>query len=259
MRAPDVLQDEALRRVSRADRLLMVASGKGGVGKSIISISLASTLSEMGRKVGLLDLDVHGPSIPQVFRSERLIKATKHGLEPLRMNGLELMSLGYIVRDSPVPLGGEDKMSLLKMMVALTNWSHLDYLVVDLPPGTGDEMILAIRALKRHPRSGTVLVTLPSKLSLSIVRRALDLLRDEGIRVLGIIENMSYIRCGGDIVRPFGSLALDYSSLGTQVLGSLPLEPAVEEALASGKLPHKASREVMEAVSAIASRIEVMM
>ncbi len=257
MQAPDVLQDEALRRLSRAERLLMVASGKGGVGKSLISISLASTLSERGRKVGLLDLDVHGPSIPQVFRSERLIRATKHGLEPLKIDGLELMSLGYIVRGSPVPLGGEDKMSLLKMMVALTNWSNLDYLVVDLPPGTGDEMLLAIRALKRHPRSGAVLVTLPSKLSLSVVRRALDLLRDEGVRVLGIVENMAHIRCGGDTVRPFGSL--DYASLGVNVLGNLPLDPAVEEAIASGKPPHKASREVMEAISAVASRIEVMM
>ncbi len=257
MRAPDVLQGEALRRLSRAERLLMVASGKGGVGKSLISMSLASTLSEMGRKVGLLDLDVHGPSIPQVFRSERLIRATKHGLEPLKIDGLELMSLGYIVRGSPVPLGGEDKMSLLKMMVALTNWSNLDYLVVDLPPGTGDEMLLAIRALKRHPRSGAVLVTLPSMLSLSVVRRALDLLRGEGVSVLGIVENMAYIRCGGEAVRPFGSL--DYASLGVNVLGSLPLDPAVEEAIASGKPPHKASREVMEAISAVASRIEVMM
>ncbi len=257
MRIPDVLQDEALRRVSRAKRLLMVASGKGGVGKSLISMALASTLSEMGTKVGLLDLDVHGPSIPQIFRSELLIKATRHGLEPLRIDGLELMSLGYIVGDSPVPLRGEDKMSLLKMMIALTNWSPLDYLVVDLPPGTGDEMTLAIRALKKHPRSGTVLITLPSRLSLSVVKRALDLLRDEGVRVLGIIENMAYIRCGEDVVRPFGSL--DYSSLGTEVLGSLPLDPAVEEALASGRPLHKASREVMESISAIASKIEVMM
>ncbi len=254
MEIPDVIQDEAFRRISRADKLVMVASGKGGVGKSLISISLAAILSDIGRKVGLLDLDVHGPSIPELFRTDRLVRATRFGFEPVRLNGMELMSLGYLIGSSPVPLGGEEKSSLLRMMIALTNWSELDYLIVDLPPGTGDEMILAVRALKRHPRSGVILVTLPSRLSLSVVERALTLLRDEGVNILGLVENMSYLKCDGRIVRPFGSS--DSSSLGVDVLGNIPLDPKMEEAFILGQVPHKVSEEIRRSFLTIASEVE---
>ncbi len=245
----DPIQDEALRRVSRADRLVMVASGKGGVGKSLVSISLTLTLSEMGSKVGLLDLDVHGPAAHQVFKAPEPVRATKDGLEPVRAKGVEVMSMGYLVGDQPVPVKGEGKMSLLTTLLALTNWSHLDYLIVDLPPGTGDEMILAIRALKGHPRSGALLVTIPSRLSLSSVKRALTLLKDEGINVLGVLENMAYLRCGDGLIRPFGKLK------GIEVLESLPLDPGVEDALLRGE-PHRSSPEVRDAFRRLALEIE---
>ncbi len=249
----DLMFEESRRRISRASKLVLVASGKGGVGKSLISASLALSLGELGKKVGILDLDVHGPSIPNIFGVKGEVLATKFGLNPIRVSGVELMSIGLIVKDSPIPLKGEYKRSLISTLTALTNWSRLDYLIVDLPPGTGDETIWSIRILKGASKGGAIIVTLPSMLSTSVVRRAIQLLRGEGVKLLGIVENMSFFRCNDDIVRPFGSLSDD---LAEDLIARIPIEPSVEEAMLKGIPVNRASPEIHEVFLSLARKID---
>lgn len=250
----DVFFEEGRRRISRADKIILVASGKGGVGKSLISACLALSLSDLGRKVGVLDLDVHGPSIPNLLNLRDEIRATKDGFNPAKVWGLEVMSLGLLTGDLPIPLRGEHKRSLISMLTALTNWGKLDYLVVDLPPGTGDETIWSIRSLRGFNRGGAILVTIPSILSLSVVKRTLKLLSEEGLRILGVVENMSHFKCGNDVVRPFGSIHLE--ELGVNILGRIPIDPSIEEAISKGEPPHKASFDIQRIFMELARVVE---
>jgi len=221
----------ARKSVSAVDRVLLVCSGKGGVGKSVIASSLALALKDLGRAVGLLDLDVHGPSAPLVLGSgEARLSGGREGLYPVDLDGLKVFSLHYYIEDKPVPVRGAVKESLVLSILAELAWGRLDYLVVDEPPGTGDEIMITIRVL--GDKAGAVLVTTPSVLSLSVVRRLLALLRDEGVRILGLVENMSYLVYKGEIVELFGRSRAE--ELGVRVLGRVPLDPSLDEAIVSG-------------------------
>ncbi len=254
---PDVLFEEAGRRLSRADKIVLVGAGKGGVGKSLVSACLALGLADAGVKVGLLDLDVHGAVIPEILGVREMVRAGKEGLRPVEVHGIEVMSLGLLTGESPVPILGEFKRSLLSTMLALTNWGRMDYLLVDLPPGTGDEVISILRLIRRRPKAGALVVTTPSLASRAVVRRMLSLLRDEGIRTIGIVENMAYFRCGDQVVRPFGAgdveaLASEY---GVKVLAKLPIEPAIEVAVREGRPLHRSSQEFESAVRGLVDSV----
>jgi len=258
---PDVLFDEARRRLSRARNVVAVAAGKGGVGKSFVSTCLALSLAELGKKVGLLDLDVHGSSIPPILGLKEEVRAGKEGFRPVTRHGVEIMSIGLLTRDNPVLVRGEDKLDLISTLVALTDWNNLDYMVIDLPPGTGDETLWAIRVIKGLRSSGALVVTTPSILSYSVVKRSLRLLTDEGIRILGLVENMSFFRCKNEEVRPFGrgygeSLAKEFN---THLLACLPIEPMVEKAIAEGLPPHLASRELRDIFFRLAQNVDKLM
>ena len=232
----DPLFERAKSKIEKVGKVTLVASGKGGVGKSVVSSSIALVSAKKGLKTGLLDLDVHGPSIPKIFGFNGEIVAGKEGLIPPTLNGVKIMSFGFMIGENPLPLKGEDKRSALSLLLAITDWGELDHLVIDMPPGTGDETIFCIRALK-SAKANALIVTTPSSLSLSVVLRLVELLRGEGINLLGLVENMAYFRCNNELIRPFGSIDEGFlSKYGLRVLESLPIDPLIEENIKSGRL-----------------------
>jgi ATP-binding protein involved in chromosome partitioning len=232
----DPLFERAKSKIEKVGKVTLVASGKGGVGKSVVSSSIALVSAKKGLKTGLLDLDVHGPSIPKIFGFNGEIVAGKEGLIPPTLNGVKIMSFGFMIGENPLPLKGEDKRSALSLLLAITDWGELDHLVIDMPPGTGDETIFCIRALK-SAKANALIVTTPSSLSLSVVSRLVELLRGEGINLLGLVENMAYFRCNNELIRPFGSIDEGFlSKCGLRVLESLPIDPLIEENIKSGRL-----------------------
>jgi len=198
-------------------KLVLIGSGKGGVGKSTISIFLSLFMAEKGNKTGLLDLDVHSSSIASVFNMSR-IRAGKYGFEPLRRGNLEVMSLGFLLGDRPVPLRGEGESSVVSWLMSTTNWGDLDYLLVDLPPGTGDEVLSAIR-MSSWMRRRNIAVTTPSKISVDAVRKYVKLLKDENVEIDALVVNMSRL---GDL-KLFGDMELTGNTI------ELPFDPGVEE------------------------------
>ncbi len=221
---------EGLKNVRRK---IAVMSGKGGVGKSTVAANLALALSMRGSKVGLLDCDMHGPSIPKILgiESERAT-GTESAINPISAEGgIEVMSLGFLLpeRDSAVIWRGPLKMRAIAQLLGDVKWGNLDYLVVDLPPGTGDEP-LSIAQLIPDP-DGTVIVTTPQDVALLTIRRAVNFAREVGLLVLGLIENMSSFvcpHCGREveIFKSGGGESLA-SELGIPFLGKIPLDPDI--------------------------------
>lgn len=172
--------------------IIAVASGKGGVGKSTISLNLAYALAESGASVGLLDADIHGPSIPSMTGVYRLEGNQDHALTPVNVNGIKMMSLGFMIEEGqPVVWRGPMIASALKQMLSDADWGTLDYLIIDLPPGTGDIHLSLVQSV---PLSGVIMVTTPQKVALADCRKALGMFRMPQINVpiLGIVENMSW-------------------------------------------------------------------
>ncbi|MEN6340988.1 MAG: Mrp/NBP35 family ATP-binding protein [Methanospirillum sp.] len=211
--------------------VLLVLSGKGGVGKSTVAVNLATALASHGLNVGLLDLDFHGPSIPKMLGLEGHVPtASAAGIEPVRVTGtLAAMSIGFLLpsSDAPVIWRGPVKMGVIRQFLAEVNWGPLDYLVVDLPPGTGDEA-LTIAQLAPNLR-GAVIVTTPQDVAVLDAVKAVKFIQQLGIPVLGIIENMSGLVCPhcGETVDMFGrgggrKAAQNH---GVPYLGAIPLDP----------------------------------
>lgn len=232
----DPIFEKARSRLRDVGRITLVASGKGGVGKSVVASSLALTSANKDYRTGLLDLDVHGPSIPEIFGIHHELVAGREGLIPPVVNGLKVMSLGFMVGRNPVPIRGEGKISALSFLLAITDWGDLDHLVIDMPPGTGDETTFSLRVLRGVSEAGAVVVTTPSSLSQSVVMRLISLLREEGIRIYGLVENMAYIKCRGELLRPFGSIDESFlKECGLRILASLPMDPSIEERIRKGR------------------------
>lgn len=178
----------ARRRLSSVKRVVVFGSGKGGVGKSVVSAATALALSEKGYRVGLLDLDVHGPSSARILKPEGRPSGSKHGIRPVNAGGVELMTVEFFLGDLPLPLSGGAKTSLVAELLMNVDWGEKDFLVVDLPPGLGDETIVPLRALKSLAHTFLV-VTSPSALSYSVVRRLLSFLVEERVNVGGLVVN----------------------------------------------------------------------
>jgi len=228
----------AEERLRRANYVLAFGSGKGGVGKSFIASLVALALRDMGFKVGVLDLDLHSSSIPLMLSSVSYeIESSKEGFEPYRLENLEVMSLTYFVGDRPVALRGKSKDEVVLYLLALTNWSKLDYLIIDLPPGMSDEVLNIAHYIRGNNR-GIIAVTTPAQVSIDVVRKFIEVLKTLGTKVLGAVLNMSYIRVDGKILKPFGDLdvAKVEQILNTKVLAELPLEPRASEMLTSRRI-----------------------
>ncbi len=218
--------------------VIAVASGKGGVGKSTVAVNLALALRELGAKVGLLDCDIYGPSIPLMLNVGGPPEVTpERKMIPKESYGLELMSIGFLAGDdAPVIWRGPMVHGVIRQFLGDVLWGDLDYLVLDLPPGTGDAALTLTQAA---PLSGAVIVTTPQEMSLIDARKGLKMFQRVKVPVLGIVENMSYFVCDGCDKRHtiFGEGGANRAAetLGVEVLAQLPLQPDVVSAGDSGK------------------------
>ena len=221
--------------------VILVLSGKGGVGKSTVSVNLASALSAHGRNVGLLDLDFHGPNIPKMLGIEGQKPAVleKH-IEPVHVTGtLSVMSMAFLLPDTSTPVvwRGPMKMVAIQQFLDEVNWGTLDYLVVDLPPGTGDEA-LSIAQLAPNVK-GAVIVTTPQDVAVLDAVKSVKFIEKLEVPVIGIIENMSGMICPhcGDTIDLFGRGGGKKAAedLGVPYLGAIPLDPAMVKAGDDGR------------------------
>lgn len=227
------------RRLCRIRHKLLVLSGKGGVGKSTVAVNLAVSLSLSGRRVGLLDIDIHGPSVPRmVGLNGRQVRSTGDALLPVELNGLRVMSLGFLLprEEDAVIWRGPLKMGLIKQFLKDVEWGELDYLVVDAPPGTGDEPLSVCQLI--DDADGAVIVATPQEVALSAVRKSITFCRQLGLPVLGIVQNMSGFvcpHCGRttEIFKTGGGERLA-RECGVPFLGRIPIDPAVGEACDGG-------------------------
>lgn len=179
-------------RLKPIKKIIAVAAGKGGVGKSTVATGLALVLAEMGYRVGLLDLDFYGPSTHIILGvSEELQPKEERGIVPPTVHGIEFMSLVYYTRKNPAPLRGSDLTNALIELLAITRWGELDFLIVDMPPGLGDTTLDAIQLLKSP---SFLVVTTPSRIAQETVNKLVRLLQELGLPIVGILENMSKSR-----------------------------------------------------------------
>ncbi|MEO8464277.1 MAG: iron-sulfur cluster carrier protein ApbC [Gammaproteobacteria bacterium] len=230
---------QGLKPLPGVKNLLAVASGKGGVGKSTVAVNFALALAQEGARVGLLDADIYGPSQPRMLGLLGRRPETRDGklLEPLVAHGIEAMSIGFLVDDQqPMAWRGPMVTSALNQLLMQTRWGDLDYLVVDMPPGTGD---IQLTLAQRVPVSGAVIVTTPQDIALADARKGLEMFQKVHVPVLGVVENMSMHVCSqcGHEEHIFGEhggadLAGQY---GVPVLGSLPLDRRIREETDQGK------------------------
>jgi ATP-binding protein involved in chromosome partitioning len=222
-------------------RKILVLSGKGGVGKSTIAVNFAVWLSMQGQKVGLLDVDIHGPSIPKLLNLEdKIVQSKDEKIEPIEYSGtLKIMSIGFLLPDdsSPVIWRGPMKHNLIKQFTSDVNWEPLDYLVVDCPPGTGDEPLSVAQSLGNI--DGVIVVTTPQQLSVIDVKKCISFCGQLNLPVLGVIENMSGFICPvcqhkTDIFKSQGGQQMA-DQFKVPFLGKIPIACSVVSACDSGR------------------------
>jgi ATP-binding protein involved in chromosome partitioning len=218
--------------------IVAVASGKGGVGKSTVAANLALAFAANGLKVGLLDADIYGPSMPRMMGIAGKPTAThEKRLEPMQNYGIKCMSMGFLVpEETPMIWRGPMVMSAIQQMLRDVEWGTLDILVVDLPPGTGDAQLTMAQQV---PLSGAVIVSTPQDIALLDARKGLNMFRKVDVPVLGIVENMSYFLCPhcGERSEIFshGGARKEAERLGTDFLGEIPLDIQIRETSDGGK------------------------
>lgn len=245
--------------ISRIHHKIIVLSGKGGVGKSTVATNIAVAISLKGQKVGLMDIDIHGPSIPKMLGLEgRPLRESEEGLLPIDYSdNLKVISIGFILRDQKdaVIWRGPLKHSLIRQFLRDVRWRDLDYLIIDSPPGTGDEPLSVIQLLENA--DGAIIVTTPQDVALIDVRKAITFCRQVNLPIIGVVENMSGFVCPhcGKTVNIFKSgggqgMALD---MGVPFLGRIPLDPKIVETGDSGKpyLQHYSESETATAFDSV--------
>ena len=218
-------------------RIIAVASGKGGVGKSTTAANLALGLSAEGWRIGLLDADIYGPSIPRLFGLSGKPEAEGRIMQPFQKHGLKIMSIGFLVEeDTPMIWRGPMVMSAINQMLREVNWGELDCLVVDMPPGTGDAQLTMAQSV---PLAGAVIVSTPQDLALIDARRGIAMFRRVEVPVLGLIENMSYFVCPSCGTRSnifaHGGARHEAEKMGAPFLGEVPLHITIRETSDAGR------------------------
>lgn len=228
-------------RMSRIKQKVVIMSNKGGVGKSTVTTNLGVSLAEMGYKVGIADVDIHGPNIPIMLGVEGTrLKSNKLGIEPLSINdNLKVVSLSFLIErpDEPVAWRDSAKYDFICELVGSINWGELDYLLLDLPPGTGNEPITLIELLGKI--DGAVIVTTPQKVALLDTKKAILFARDNDIRILGVVENMSVLTCPHcnkeiDVFKSGGGEKMA-REMEVPFLGRIPLDPEIVKRCDEGK------------------------
>lgn len=217
--------------------LIAVGSGKGGVGKTTVSVNLAIALAQLGHKTALLDADVYGPNVPLMMGIQDTPYAVGDRIQPLEQYGVKLMSMGFLnPGDKPLVWRGPMLHSVIQQFLRGVNWGELDYLVIDLPPGTGDVQLSLIQTA---PLSGAIVVTTPSDVSLEDARKAVNMFHQVRVDILGIVENMSYLVCPHcderiDVFSTGGGKRTA-SAMNIHFLGELALDPQVRIGGDSGR------------------------
>ena len=244
--------DDRTIRVSRDTRVIAVASGKGGVGKSSLSANLAVAFSRLGRRAGILDADIYGHSIPHMLGISQKPVAVDQMIVPPVKDGLKLMSIGFFLDDNePVMWRGPMLHRALEQFLTDVHWGELDVLVVDMPPGTGDVSISLGQLL---PRAEVLVVTTPQKLAQDVASRAASMARKTNMRLLGVVENMS-----GDVFGSGGGETLA-AELGVPLLGTVPLDPALREQgdLGEPVVVARPEADSARAIVAVAQAVEAL-
>ncbi|OSM05344.1 Mrp/NBP35 family ATP-binding protein [Magnetofaba australis] len=229
------------QQVDRVKHVIAVYSAKGGVGKSTLSVNLAFALQQLGHKVGLLDADIYGPSIPIMLGANERPKPDVMGrIRPVMAHGMPLMSIGFMVEEEqPLVWRGPILFQVLQQFFHEVRWcgydEMLDYLVIDLPPGTGD---IQLSMAQQVEVSGSLIVTTPQDVALTDVKRGISLFHLANVPILGVVENMSYFRCGHcgertDIFSTGGAKSIAEKA-GVPLVGEVPLDPRIRECGDSG-------------------------
>lgn len=230
---------EPMNSRSQINKVIAVMSGKGGVGKSLVTSSLAAKLKKKGYQVGILDADITGPSIPKMFGLNETANGDGNGLYPVETSsGIKVMSVNLLLEDEeePVIWRGPVISSVVKQFWSDVYWGELDYLLIDMPPGTGDVPLTVFQSI---PVDGAIIVTSPQDLVRLIVKKAYNMVVKMDIPVMGIVENYSYIECPdcGKKIAVFGKSKIDEiaSEIGVEVLGKLPIVPAIAKLADEGR------------------------
>jgi ATP-binding protein involved in chromosome partitioning len=228
---PPAAETNTAKGVPGVAAIIAVASGKGGVGKSTVAVNLALGLSALGLKVGLLDADIYGPSVPRLLGIKEKPRSNGRKLQPIDKFGLKTMSIGFLVdEDKPMIWRGPMVQSAITQMLGDVEWAPLDVLVVDMPPGTGDAQLTLAQ---RVPLKGAVIVSTPQDLALIDARKGLAMFQKTEVPVLGIVENMSMFVCPhcGEPTAIFGhgGARATAAEIGTDFLGEIPLVMSIRE------------------------------
>ncbi len=259
------LQTERIdSRMAQISRKIVVMSGKGGVGKTTVAVNLAFALSEMGKKVGILDCDIHGPNVAKMLgvKDAEIFSSDGQTMYPVTAkNGIEVMSLAFALPDpdDAVIWRGAMKMGVIRQFLGDTEWGTLDYLIIDTPPGTGDEQLTVVQSIKDI--TGAVIVTTPQEVAILDSRRSVTFARKCGLPIIGVIENMSGLKCPecGTEIPVFGknggrNMALE---MNTPFLGAIPMEIDLMKSEDSGEEWIKdTTHPSAEALVAIADKLE---
>ena len=246
------------------DAIIAVGSGKGGVGKTTLAVNLAVALARMGHKVGLLDADVYGPNVPLMLGMSGQPKMVgENRIEPLQAHGLKVISVGFLnPGDKPIIWRGPMLHQIVKQFLSMVEWGHLDYMIVDMPPGTGD---IALSLVQNVPLTGAVIVSTPSDVSLQDARKAIEMFRQMKVDLIGVVENMSYFVCPHcshevDIFSRGGAESMA-KQFGVSFLGNIALDPEVRKSGDGGKpvvlegenSPH--AKSIFEFAGRVAARV----
>jgi ATP-binding protein involved in chromosome partitioning len=243
------------------DSIIAVGSGKGGVGKTTIAVNLAIALSRLGHKVGLLDADVYGPNVPLMLGTNASPKVVgDNRIEPLLAHGLKVISVGLLnPGDKPLIWRGPMLHSIIRQFLGSVEWGKLDYLIIDLPPGTGD---VALSLVQTVPLTGAIVVSTPSDVALQDARKAIEMFRQVKVDIVGLAENMSYFvcpHCHNEIdVFSKGGGERTAKQFGLPFLGNIELDPGIREAGDTGNPVVLAGEESAHAKSlyALARNVE---
>lgn len=250
------------RKMDGVQNIVPVVSGKGGVGKSTVAVNLAYTLSQLGNKVGLLDLDIFGPSVHKMLNAKSPLAVAGSQIIPYEKDGLKIISIGMAIDDEEaLVIRGPMVMKLVNQLLNQVNWGELDYLVVDMPPGTGD---IPLSLVQQLDVTGAVVVTTPQDISLIDVRRAVSMFKQTQTRILGIVENMSHYVCQkcGDVAHIFGKGGgeTEAARLGLPLIAQIPLVKSIcEEAdLGNPIFDREKNPELAKVFEALANRVKAL-
>jgi ATP-binding protein involved in chromosome partitioning len=230
------------KRLQHIKRIIAVASGKGGVGKSLVASCLSIHLSRKGHRVGLLDLDLYGPSSHIILGVNNQFPTEEKGIIPPVIHGISFMSIVYFTEEKPSPFRGVDISNIILELLAITQWGPLDYLIIDMPPGIGDETLDVIRYMKN---SEFLVVTTPSKVALGAVSKLLNILQELKKPILGVIENMTMTE-SSFIEEEVGKLHIRY-------LGKIGFDEKLEAAI--GKPDTLAKTQLMKNLEKITKKL----